>query len=365
MQHPTISRRQFLGGSLATAAALALAGCSGQSSSNSSSSSSSSSDKKKILWGKGASGNFFVTIARKQGYFDEVGIEIEDVSVNGEQVESLIANKVDVVSNDGTWAPIQKICKGEDFAIIGGHMLTGCMPVIAREGTTWNGPEDFLGKTVADTKSRYALFHTLAEAGHDIEKEINLRSIDGTSGKTAAAIAAVLKGEVDYATMGTSAISEIEKTDGIQIVTYCSDVTPNYSCCRLCARDSWVKENKETVKLLNMALIHAQCYWEKHKEDCVSWMAEELNATEDYIKAYALNEHYRVNADPIKNIVLDNFDYMKLVGGVEDSATKDYLASKVYHELYKEALDEATSKWGSEDKQFYDDALAFYKEHNL
>lgn len=159
-------------------------------------------------------------------------------------------------------------------------------------------------------------------------------------------------------------VKKTEHTDGLKIVTYCSDVTPNYSCCRMVARDSWVKENKETVKLINEALIRAMCYFESHREDCVDLMVDQLNANKEYVEAYMLNEHYRINPDTVKNIVMDNYNYMMKVGGIENPDKSVNMEDRIYNKLYKEALDEAVEKWGDEDKDFYDNAVKFYQENN-
>ena len=132
---------------------------------------------------------------------------------------------------------------------------------------------------------------------------------------------------------------EVEHTDGLKVVTYCSDVTPNYSCCRMVARDSWVKENKDTVKLIDEALIRAMCYFESHREDCVDLMVKQLNANKEYVEAYMLNEHYRINPDTVKNIVMDNYDYMVKVGGIENPDKSVKLEDRIYNDLYKEAHD--------------------------
>lgn len=98
-------------------------------------------------------------------------------------------------------------------------MLTGCMPVVAREDQEWNSPEDFLGSKMADSKSRYALFHELVDEGHDLDKEITFTEYENDSEE----IQAVLKGEIDYATIGTGRMYEVEHTDGLKIVTYVSE----------------------------------------------------------------------------------------------------------------------------------------------
>lgn len=313
-----------------------------------------------ITWAQGMSGNVLVSIAKAEGYFDEVGLTVNEVPLDDGQLEAVTTGQVDIASNSGTWTPIKMIMAGNDMAVIGGHMLTGCMPVIAKEGTEYNGPESFLGKKVGDTISRYALFHGLLEEGHDLKKEITF--VDGLSSEDA--IQAVLKGEVDYATIGTGTMYQVLNTKGIKIVTYCSDVTPNYSCCRMVARDSWVKKNPTTVKLLNEALIRAQDYFQNHREETVQLMMKQLNTKQEYVEGYLLNEHYRINPDTLKNVVFDNYYYMKAVGGLENVDPSVKLEDRIYNDLYKQALDEAQKKWGSEDPDFYESAQKFYEKYN-
>lgn len=313
-----------------------------------------------IVWAQGNSGNVLVSIAKQQGYFDELGLNVTEIPLDDGQLEAVLTGQVDIASNSGTWGPLQRIAAGDDMCIIGGHMLTGCMPVIAKEGTEFNGPEDFLGKKLGETKSRYALFHTLVEQGHDLDKEIEFVSFDNDSDK----IAAVQKGEIDFATIGTGRMYEVLNTEGVEIVTYLSDQTPNYSCCRMVARDSWAQENPTTIKLLDQALIRAMAYFEAHREDCVDLMTEQLGATKEYVEAYMLNEHYRINPDPVRNIVMDNFEYMKSVGGIENLDENLNLDDRIYTDLYKQALDAAVAAYHDEAPEFYDNAVKFFEENN-
>ena len=313
-----------------------------------------------VTWAQGASGNVLVSIAKAQGYFQEVGLTVNEIPLDDNQVQAVSTGQVDIASNTGTWQPLKSIMAGDDIAIIGGHMLTGCMPVIAKEDTEWKGPESLLGKKFGDSISRYAILHPLVDEGHDIKKEITFVDIDNDADK----IQAVLKGELDFATLGTGRMYQALNTKGIKIVTYCSDVTPNYSCCRMIARDSWVKKNPTTVKLLNEALIRAQAYFRDHKQETVDLMVKQLNANKEYVEAYLLNEHYRINPDTLKNTVFDNYRYMKAVGGIENEKADVKLEDRIYNDLYKQALDEAQKKWGSENPSFYEEAQKFYTEHN-
>ena len=313
-----------------------------------------------VTWAQGASGNVLVSIAKAQGYFQEVGLTVNEIPLDDNQVQAVSTGQVDIASNTGTWAPLKNIVAGDDIVIIGGNMLTGCMPIIAKEGAEWKGAESLLGKKFGESVASYATLNGLVKEGHDVTKEITF--VDGMA--DADKIQAILKGELDYATVGTGRMYQVLNTKGIQIVSYCSDITPNYSCCRMIARNSWVQKNPTTVKLLNEALIRAQAYFQKHKQETVDLMAKQLNANKEYVEAYLLNEHYRINPDTLKNTVFDNYRYMMAVHGVDNVDKSVKLEDRIYNELYKEALDEAEKKWGSEDPDFYEAAQKFYTEHN-
>ena len=93
-------------------------------------------------------------------------------------------------------------------------------------------------------------------------------------------------------------------------------------------------------------------------------MVKQLGANKEYVEAYLLNEHYRINPDTLKNTVLDNYKYMESVNGIENKDDSVNLADRIYDQLYKEALDEAQKKWGSENPEFYEEAQKFFTEHN-
>lgn len=314
-----------------------------------------------ITWAQGFSGNVLVSIAEEQGYFDDVGLTINEIPLDENQLEAVITGQVDIASNSGTRTPIQMIVAGDDMAIIGGFMLTGAMPIIAAEDTEWNGPESLLGSRYGDAISQYSVLRGLHEADHDLEKEIDF--VEGLSDGDR--IAAIQRGELDYAILGTSGNYQALNTEGIKIVAYSGEITPNYSCCRMVARNSWVEENPTTVKLLNQALIRAQAYFESNRESTVSLMAEQLQTDEEFVAAYMLQEDYRINPDPVKNIVLDNYEYIKDVGGLVEIDDSVNLEDRIYSDLYKEALDEAVKQYSGENPDFYNNAVTFYEENNL
>ena len=315
-----------------------------------------------IHWARGNSGNALVTIGKRLGYFDEVGLTIDEIPMDAtaDFYTALAAGQVDVGSNYGTNTPLQQIASGFDLTIFGGHMLTGCMPIVAKAGTTWNGVQDFVGKRVASNPNAFSITGALLKMGYDPLKDVEWVTYPTHSDR----LAAVVSGEVDYAVLGTSMNYTIENMDDIDVLAYCSDVTPNYSCCRMTTRTDFINENPTTIKLLLKALIRAQCYYESHKEEVVGWMAEELGTTEEYVAAYMLNEHYQIHVDPIKNSVINAWNILDETGFLDENAKQINIEDHINTELYKAALDEATAEYGSEDPDFYEAMATFFAENN-
>ena len=110
-----------------------------------------------------------VALAIEKGYFAEYGLNIEFVNANenANAMTLLSTGQVDVVSNSGTASPLQNIAAGVDMTIFGGHMVQGCMPVVARKGTEWKGIESLVGKKFACNPSYFAFTGALMDAGYD------------------------------------------------------------------------------------------------------------------------------------------------------------------------------------------------------
>ena len=148
-------------------------------------------------------------------------------------------------------------------------MVEGCMPVVAKAGAQWNGIESFIGKKVAVNPSYFAFTGAVMDLGYDnpleaVDWEIYSDYND--------ALAAVIRGDVEYALMGTGqnlAVQEMAKNGEIDIVSYQSEIMENYSCCRMESQTQWVNDNPNTVKAIIRALLRAQSYYENNKEEAV------------------------------------------------------------------------------------------------
>lgn len=321
-----------------------------------------------VKWNYGTSGNVLITIANEKGYFEDEGIKIEPVAAdeNNDAMTLLQTGKVDVVSNAGTSNPLQQIASGMDFTIFGGHMINGCMPIVAKKGAEWNGVESLIGKNFACNPSYFPLTGAVMEVlpeGEDVMEAVNWKVYSSYGD----ALAAVLNGEVDYALMGTGQNYQVkeELSDQLDIVAYQSDIMPNYSCCRMLAQTKWVDENPNTVKAIIRALLRAQSYYEANKEEAVKLHAKAINATEEYVGAYMLDdEHYTVSVDPLKGGIVRAWGILGETGFFGEEGTDVDILAHINTSLYEEALAEATEKYAEEAPDFYKEMKTFFEENN-
>lgn len=322
-------------------------------------------EKSVVRWNSGASGNVLLTIAEKKGYFKESGITLEEVpaTANASAMTLLSTGMVDVVSNAGTSNPLQQIAAGVDLTIFGGHMMTGAMPIIAKKGTEWHGVKDLVGKKFACNPSYFALTGAVMDLGYKKPLEA-LEWVVITNYNDA--LAAVIRGEVDYALQGTEqnyTIKNVNK-DNVAIMAYMSDIMPNYSCCRMEAKSDFVKENPITIKLILKALLRAQSYYESHKAEAAEWHAEKIRADKEFVQAYMFDEHYRVNADPLLKSIIRAWNILDATGFLSDTAKTINIRDHVNTEIYAQALKEATEEYGAEDPEFYARMQKFFDENN-
>ena len=316
-----------------------------------------------VRWNSGTSGNVLLTIAEELGYFEEVGLTIQDVPAtsNADSMTMLATGQVDVVSNSGTSNPLQQIAAGVDLTIFGGHMVNGCMPIIALKGTEWNGPQDLVGKKFACNPSYFALTGAVMDLGYEAPLDA-LEWIVYTNYNDA--LAAVIRGEVDYALLGTGQNFMVESMDEVDVMCYQSDVMSNYSCCRMESSTEFVKNNPVTIKLILKVLIRAQSYYEANMDEAVALHAKKIGTEEDYVAAYMLNDHYLVNVDPLLNSVVRAWDILDATGFLNENAKNLDILDHVNTELYEAALKECVEEYGGEAPAFYAELQAFFEENN-
>ena len=308
------------------------------------------------------SGHILTLIADEMGYFRDEGITVEYVytQTDAEVFEGIRNGTIDVAANSGTNLPLQQISSGLDLTIFGGYLLTGCMPVISRVDTPWNGIEDLIGKTMACEPNLYALTGPLLDMGYDPLNQINwYETVDQND-----RILAVKNGDADYALVGTTLNYAVITDPEIKILTYAADVLPAYSCCRAEAMTSWINTNPNTVKALLRAWISAMAYYKSHHEETVQLAVKLLGQNEDFVRSYLDNPRFDLNTDPMKKSVLRAWDYMDRLGLLDANAKAMDINDHINVDLYKEALDECQEKYGAEDPRFYENMQSTFARNN-
>ena len=104
-------KRRIISSLMIATMALSLVACKGGSGSAESSepsketessgeeaSSEGTAEKPKVVWAQGNSGNVLVSIAKDKGYFDEVGVEVEEIPLDDGQLEAVRTGQVDIAS---------------------------------------------------------------------------------------------------------------------------------------------------------------------------------------------------------------------------------------------------------------------------
>ena len=316
-----------------------------------------------VKWNSGTSKNVLITIANEKGYFADEGLTIEEVPAdeNNSAMALLASGKVDVVSNAGTSNPLDQISQGVDLTIFGGHMVQGAMPIIAKKGTQWNGVQDFIGKKVVANTSYFALTGGVMNTG----EEKPLEAVEWIEGMDYPdALAMVERGEADYALQGTGNVQTCKESGTVDIVSWQGDIMPDYSCCRMVAQTDFVKNNPNTLKHVMVALLRAQAYYEANKEEAVKLHAAATEQTEDYVAAFMLDEHYKVNVDPLEDSVLRAWNILDATGFFKDKDDSVKIEDHINTALYKEALDYAEATYGEEAPDFYKAQQEFFASNN-
>ena len=316
-----------------------------------------------VRWNWGTSANILVALAIDKGYFAEYGLTIEFVNANenANAMTLLATGQVDVVSNSGTASPLQNIAAGVDMTMFGGHMVQGCMPVIAKPGTEWNGVESLVGKKAAINPSYFAFTGALMDAG----VEDPMTAVEWVTGMSYPdALAALQRGEVDYALMGTGQNFQVQNMPEIEILAYQGDIMPDYSCCRMEAPTEFVKNNPITIKYILKALIRAQAYYEANKEECVDILAKYINADHDYVAAYMLNDYYKVHVDPLSNSIRRAWNILDKTGFLDENAKNINIDDHINTSIYEEALAECEAEFGAENPEFFASLNAYYAANN-
>lgn len=315
-----------------------------------------------VRWVRGHSGNLMMTMAEHNGYLEEYGLKVQQIPMQttNESFSAVAGNQVDIVSNAGTATPLQRIAKGDDLRIFGGHMVEGAVFLIGRQDSEWKDMSSLVGKKVAGEPSDYVLSGPLLEMGYDPIKDVQWVQV----GKAADAVTALKGGAVDYATVGTELAHQVKTDKTIKEIGKYGNLMDKYSCCRMETASRFIKDKPNTTKALIKALLRGMRDFEKDPKKASQLLADELDVPIEFVDAYVLDEGYEIHPDPLYNSCVRAWAYLDELGFLDKNAKNIDLRDYITVDLYKEALDEVIKEVGDEDPEYWEKQKKYFDENN-
>ncbi len=315
-----------------------------------------------VRWVRGYSGNLMMTMAEHNGYLEEYGLKVEQIPMQttDESFAAVAGNQVDIVSNAGTSTPLQRIAKGDDLQIFGGHMVEGAVFLVGRPETEYKDLSSLVGKKVAGNPVDYVLSGPLLEMGYDPIKDVEWVQI----GKAADAITALKNGSVDIASVGTSMAHQIKTDKSLKELAKHGDIMDKYSCCRMETASRFINDKPNTTKALIKALLRGMRDYEKDPNAASQLLADELDVPLEFVEAYTLDSGYEIHPDPLYNSCVRAWAYLDELGFLDENAKNIDLRDHITVDLYKEALDEVIEEVGDEDPEYWEKQKKYFEENN-
>ena len=315
-----------------------------------------------VRWVRGHSGNLMMTMAEHNGYLDEYGLKVEQIPMQtvDESFSAVEGNQVDIVSNAGTFLPLQRIAKGNNLQIFGGHMVEGAGFVVGRKDAEWKDVSSMVGKKVAGFPGNYVISGTLLEMGYNPKEDVEWVQ----TANAADAIASLKSGQVDYACVGTEAALQVKTDPSLKELAKQGDIMDKYSCCRMETAERFIKDKPNTTKALLKALLRGMRDFEKDPNAASQLLADELDVPLDFVEAYTLDSGYEINPDPLYNSCVRAWAYLDELGFLDENAKNIDLRDHITVDLYKEALDEVIEEVGDEDPEYWEKQKKYFEENN-
>jgi NitT/TauT family transport system substrate-binding protein len=319
-------------------------------------------------------------IAIEEGYFQDGGLDIQLVSMEAgtAQYPGVLSGKLKL-TNSGSGRLQLMIAENEDTDIvfIGGSMTAGSF-ILARPenvpqyqalATLVTHPENISqyqeqvtkilsGKKIALEKGgapELGLLGGLRENGVDISK-IEIIPIDNQP----TGMAALLKGEVDLAVIGTpyrmSAINQ-----GLVPIIHTDELAPHLNCCRITTTRANLNKNRGSYVNFLKAHIKAYKILQTDHEKTIEIALKYYSLDKETLQAELYDiGHLTLNPDLNTKALKEEYDRLNSLGiGTLTFGLDKYCDTS----LYKEALEAVIIE--NPGDQFFLDMKQFFIEHNI
>jgi NitT/TauT family transport system substrate-binding protein len=314
-----------------------------------------------------------VVAAKSLGYYDEEGVDVEFVYIDGGGTAwtSIEAGHLDVYPY-AVCTPLSVISQNGNFVIFAGTATEGSSVVVGKdEKLDFSDYKNWAGKkigveVIAESETLPLIREDLKKIG--ILDQVEFVVIDDAQAR----LEALRKGAIDAATLTEERVA-IAKELGLKEAFPIGDKYPGYVCCRQTTSFKSLDEKHDSYVKYLKAQIRAYRDYKVNTEVVVQSVAKFLGVDEDFVRNYIATENpstvnagfvnfkNQVNPDPSFNKVEQLYNGLiaaKVL--VEEEGVK--LKDHVNISIFKEALDELLAE--HPDDASYKEVAQIYSQNN-
>jgi ABC-type nitrate/sulfonate/bicarbonate transport system substrate-binding protein len=230
-------------------------------------------------------------VARELGFFDEQGLDIEEVGAvpGGNQIQSVITGDIDFTLGNHTDREIEALDKGIDVKVVLAQSeTTEDMPHMrwmVPDDSGINGPEDLKGKRIASTYTTGGCPITnlrayLKTGGLTLDDVELVQMDDNLQG------AALEQGQVDVITVHAPLSGILRQQLGLRTLFSDFDVFGGLAGNNIATSQEVIDTNPEKVRRFLAAYIKAQVWIDDHQDEASALYAEVLDLDPELAAIY-------------------------------------------------------------------------------
>lgn len=274
-----------------------------------------------------------VAIAEANGYFDELGIDVELVNAQS-GIDAVGTGQVDLFSTHIAEFVVP-VVNGVNATFVT-PVQTGCKSLYVLSDSGITSTHDLVGETIA-------LPGGIGGSDHNItlrflnKDEIDINSVNYKPVETAASIQAMEKGEVQAVLLSdqfAAPFVEEGTLTSIRSITWDEDFKDE-PCCIHALNTDFVNENPELSKKIVSAVIKARHWTEDNNEAATDLLYEMDYASGDVDLAYEMMDSYdwKISHANTEKALLSIFtDYIEF-GLITTNETPEQLLERIWNPL--------------------------------